>query len=51
MIHKILNRVRVNFRQSRSDRSATGQYRNYKKSVTHLFKKVPLFNTKKGQIK
>lgn len=46
MIHKILRRVRVNFRQSKSDRAATGSYRDYHKRIAHLFKQMPVFKKK-----
>lgn len=50
MIHKILRRVRVNFRKTKADRAATGSYRDYHKRIVHLFKQVPVFKKKNRQV-
>jgi len=44
MIHKILRRVRVNFRQSPSDRKGSLSYRNYHRQLGHLIKNVPMIS-------
>ncbi|MGE5041589.1 MAG: hypothetical protein ACM3IJ_01665 [Candidatus Levyibacteriota bacterium] len=47
MIRRFLRRVRVNFRQSASDRKATLSYRGYHQRAVQLFKRMPPFRKKK----
>jgi hypothetical protein len=43
MIRKIFKRVRLNFRQTHSERTATQSYRNYKQRIARMTKIIPFF--------
>lgn len=38
MIRRLINRIRLNFKSSASDRSATASYRNSNRQVKRVFK-------------
>lgn len=50
MIRKILHRVRVNFRTTRTERAANASYSQYHQRIEKFFKKVPIWNKKGKQI-
>lgn len=50
MLRKVFNRVRINFRNTKSERSANQSYRNYHMRIKHLFNKANIFNKFKKDI-
>ncbi len=52
MFKKVFNRIRVNFRETKSERSATGSYRGYQNKIRSFINKANIVNRlRKDRIK
>lgn len=50
MFKKIFNRIKINFKQSPSERRAEGIYKNYHKRIEKYFNNIKFFS-KTGNLK